>query len=196
MAKRTASEIYAALVAAGYNPVAAATQTAIALAESKGDDTILGDLSLQGTTWGPSYGVFQVRTLKGQTGTGSVRDISWLAGGLANQAKAAYQISHGGTDFTAWTMYTNGEFQKFLGQAQAAAGGLVGGLAGAIPGAISGAVGNLSGMALAGARSIAVEGVFVVLGLGLLAAGLIRAFGPTYARNSATGTKEALGAVL
>jgi hypothetical protein len=113
--KRTAEDLYVALRRAGFGENAANTMVAIAMGESGGDDTNVGDVDLQGSYWGPSYGAFQVRTVKGLTGTGQTRDITWLAASLENQAKAAYEISGGGTDFTAWTVYNTGKYREFEG---------------------------------------------------------------------------------
>ena len=45
-------------------------------------------------TWGPSVGLFQIRTLKAETGTGSDRDIQRLLNNPAEQVKAALNISN------------------------------------------------------------------------------------------------------
>lgn len=204
MAKRTASQLYSYFTSAGFGAAQATIMTAIALAESGGDNAALGDVALQNNTWGPSYGYAQVRTLKSDTGKGTTRDISWLAQSDLNQARAAWEISRHGQDFSPWSVYTSSRYRQYLGQAQAAAAG------GAVP------VGDSTGpfktfgpswlpwnqaagaanQALAGSRAIVVEGIFVVLGLGLVGAGLVRAVAPTFARNMTTGTKTALGAVL
>lgn len=180
MAKQTASSIYDELTAAGYTPAAAVVQTAIALAESGGDDAALGDVGLENATWGPSYGLFQVRTLKNATGTGTDRDVSWLSAGDANQAKAAYDISAHGTNFAPWSTYTNGAYQKFLPQAQAAAAS-AGDTTTAVLTGIA-APSGLSGLldsATSNLRTGLIAGLFIVLGLGLLGAGLYRAVRPS-----------------
>lgn len=189
MAKRTAAEITADLLAVGFDSAAAATMTAIALAESGGDDTALGDVSLETNVWGPSYGLFQVRSLKGDTGRGTDRDAAWLAQSDANQAKAAYDISAHGTDFTPWTTYTRGTYQQYLGQAQQA-------LATALPAQnVPGPVptwgpswlpwnlpGNLINPKIAqsvgGARTIAIEAIFVIAGVAVAGVGIYRAIAP------------------
>ena len=168
--KLTSDEIYAQLVAAGYPPAAAATQTAIALAESGGDGAAVGDVSLQDNTWGPSYGLFQIRTVKADTGKGTIRDISWLAASTANQAKAAYDISRHGVDFTPWTVYVTGAYQSFLGQAKDIAGQVSGVLTAPISDAIT------------GVRNLGLEAVFVVLGLGLVGVGLVHTVRPQLRR--------------
>lgn len=172
MATRSPSEIYATLREAGFSAPSAVLMTAIALAESGGNDTARGDLSLQNATWGPSYGLFQVRTVKDQTGTGQTRDINLLASSDTAQAEAAYAISRGGTDFSAWSTYTHGTYQQFLATAQAAAGGNVTANA-------SGVVPSALGLpSMTDVRSLVVEAVFVVLGLGVVGVGIVRSSSP------------------
>lgn len=170
MAKQTASQIYADARAAGFNAAQATIMTAVALAESAGNDTATGDVALENNTWGPSYGLFQVRTLKSATGTGGDRDVNWLAASDANQAHAAWDISHHGQDFSPWTTYTRGTYLQFMGQAQAAAGA---------PTAVLTA--SSSTGSVGGVRDLAVQAVFVVLGLALLGGGLVVALRPQLA---------------
>jgi hypothetical protein len=167
VATLSSSQVYQYLIDAGFNSAAATTMTAIAQAESTLNDAARGDLGLQTSVWGPSYGLFQIRTLKQDTGTGKSRDINWLVSDT-NQAKAAYQISKGGTDFSPWSTFTNGAYQKFLGTASAA-------------GTTNTQNTNFSLNPvdwLSGAKGIVIEGLFVVLGVGLVGAGLARAFKP------------------
>lgn len=122
MATRSQKQVYADLVAAGASPDTATILTAIAGAESGYRDDAVGDANLTDNTWGPSFGLFQVRTLKKATGNGSDRDISFLSASDANQAKAALDISGQGRDFTPWTTFTNGAYQGFLPQGSVSAG--------------------------------------------------------------------------
>jgi hypothetical protein len=121
MTQRTPAELYRSLRNAGFGRAAAITMVAVGMGESGGNDTAIGDESLQDSTWGPSVGAWQVRTLKSQTGTGGTRDIVWLNGNLDNEATASYQISSGGVDFTPWTVYKNGSYNNYLSTAQQAA---------------------------------------------------------------------------
>jgi hypothetical protein len=131
------------------------------------NDAARGDLGIQTSVWGPSYGLFQVRTLKQDTGTGHDRDINWLVSD-ANQAKAAYDISKGGTDFSPWSTFTNGSYREYLGTATAAGSTNVQNAGFSL---------NPSDW-LSGAKNLVLEGLFVVLGVGLVGAGLVRAFKP------------------
>jgi len=185
MARRTAAEIFAAARAAGLSVASATIATAIALGESSGDDATKGDLNLQNATWGPSVGLWQIRTLKSETGTGSDRDINALmSGGPARQAQAMVRISKGGTDWTPWTVFTRGTYQKFMGQAQGAAGlpTAPGGTPGATPlgNTISGDVDAAVDASLDAARDIMVKTSVMTLGLLLVAAGVVLATRPAW----------------
>jgi hypothetical protein len=185
VATRPPSQVYDDLRAAGFDAHGALIMTAIAGAESGYSTSARGDLALQSGTWGPSYGLFQVRTVKGDTGTGKARDINWLSADPANQAEAAYQISRGGQDFSPWSVYGSGAYKKFIDQANKAAGDesdngpfpTIG--PDWLPWNWAADAGNtavdqaqaLTGQALTGARNIALEGTFVLLGLAVVAAG-------------------------
>lgn len=123
MARRTAAEIFTTARAAGLSVAQAVMATAIALAESGGDDRAVGDVGLQNSTWGPSVGLWQIRTLRSATGTGGDRDINALQGDPARQARAMMAISRQGSDWSPWSVYARGSYQQFLGQARQAAGG-------------------------------------------------------------------------
>jgi hypothetical protein len=182
VATRTASDIYATLLAAGFTPGAATTMTAIALAESGGNPAALGDQGLQTATWGPSYGLFQVRTLKAETGKGTDRDIRALAGSDLRQAQAAYAISSGGTNFSPWSVWKSGSYRDFLGQAKAAAGSSSSSSSSS-SGGVAGWMRGVSGKV----RDLSIEGLVVVLGLGLVGAGIVRATGAGRRLRSVVG---------
>lgn len=105
---------------AGWRGEALVTAVAVALAESKGDPDAVGDVTLEDATWGPSIGLWQIRSLKAQHGTGGQRDE------LANHDPAvnaahAYAISSGGTTFRPWSTFTGGQYKGYLGTARPAA---------------------------------------------------------------------------
>ena len=114
MATLTASQIYTLLLQGGVDPQEARIMTAIAQAESARNPGAVGDVAIQTGTWGPSVGLFQIRTLKAETGTGSDRDIQRLMNNPAEQVKAALNISGGGGNYRPWSTYTNGSYRKFL----------------------------------------------------------------------------------
>jgi hypothetical protein len=174
VAKRTTAEIYQAARAAGLSVPSAVIATAVALAESGGDDAILGDTSIQTGTWGPSVGIWQIRTVKSEYGTGSDRDLLALKGNIARQAQAMRNISSGGTNWTPWTVYTRGTYQQFLGQAQGVAGGAAtsGGVQQlGLPG--NGVIGDTADRALEATRDLLVKLGAAGLGVALLGIGLV-----------------------
>ena len=186
MTKRSPSEIYAAAQAVGLSSAAATIATAVALAESGGDDASLGDVSLENATWGPSVGVWQIRTEKAQTGTGGDRDAQALTGNLQRQALAMKNISSGGSNWTPWTTFTRGTYQQFIGQAQSVATGGTGAVTTAInpldPLNVTGQVeewlGGQLNAAVRPARNLLVKLAVLGLGLGLVGTGLFRAVKP------------------
>lgn len=176
MARLSAQDIYRQLTGAGFSPPAATVGTAVALAQSGGDDAAAtgpGD-----ATWGPPYGLWGIRTLKADTGRGTARDVVTLAGDDAAQAQAAYAISRGGLNWGPWAAYTTGAYRAYLGQAQAAAGQAPD-IGATITGGLLGAAGLSPGAVLGGVRSIAVEALVLGLGVGLLALGVWRFAGPS-----------------
>lgn len=208
MTKRSASEIFAAARAVGLSSAAATIAVAVALAESGGNDTAIGDVGLQNNTWGPSVGVWQIRTLKSQTGTGSDRDVNALQGNLQRQALAMKNISSGGSNWTPWTTYTRGTYQQFIGQAQTVAvGGTTTPVADATPafnpldplnvtGQVEGWLGGQLNAAVLPARNLVLKLTVVALALGVVGAGLYRAVSPQLKRTTGELKKEAGNAEL
>jgi hypothetical protein len=213
MTQRTATEMYRDLREAGFSRSSAITMVAVGLGESGGNDTAVGDVSLEDSTWGPSVGLYQVRTVKSKTGSGTDRDISALMGDPDRQAQAAWDISNNGTDFTPWTVYKSGEYQKYLSQAQAAAnqvgdsgfvtvdstsdflGGLVGGITGmplnASGDALSGALSGLS----SSLKNASILVAFGGLGLALVLFGAKTTLSPTISRGVRAVGKVAGGSL-
>lgn len=177
MTTLTPVAIYRAAREAGFDAASAVRATAIALAESGGRSDARGDLRLQTTTWGPSVGLMQIRTLKGETGKGTPRDITRLDDPVQNMA-AAYKISSGGKDWTPWSTYKSGRWKQYLGTAGKASaeagtttlatsgGGVVVQPAGLVPG-----LGDFT----AKLGVLATKGLFLVLGLGLVGGGVMLA---------------------
>lgn len=193
MAKRTASEIYGAARAAGLSIPSAVIATAVALAESGGDDQILGDTTIQTDKWGPSVGIWQIRTVKAEYGSGSDRDLLALRGNVARQAQAMRNISAGGTNWTPWSVYTRGTYQKFLGQAQSASGSTAtGGIEQlGLPG--TGAVGDVASAALDSARDLLIKLGAAGLGVALLGVGLVVAVRSRVVAQEAKARKALTG---
>jgi hypothetical protein len=218
MATVSAGDIYRAELAAGFAPPAALTGTEIALAESGGNPAAQGDVALQDGTWGPSYGLWQIRTLKRETGTGSTRDITALASGITAQARAEYVISGGGSNWSPWTTYRTGRYRQFESTAAAAAGvtsSTGGGVPSStpigdahpfptwgptwlpwnwLPDAGNVAAGQVSST-LSGVRQLALEAVAGAAAVGLVVGGLYVLARPGIRRRVAAG-ERAIGAVL
>jgi hypothetical protein len=97
------------------------TAVAIAIAESNLNADAVGDVSLQNTTWGPSIGLWQIRSVKAEKGTGRSRDASRLKDPVFN-ARAMFQISGGGKNWTPWSTYKNGAYRQHLNKVRRQAG--------------------------------------------------------------------------
>lgn len=196
--KHTTADIYAAAVGAGLPSAAAVLATAVAMAESIStglDDTALGDRALENNTWGPSVGVWQIRTLKSETGTGRDRDISALTGNLRRQAQAMYNISSRGTNFTPWSVFNTGAYQQYNGQAHAAAVG--GTVSTSFPSTVqTGLGGDLLNQAIAPAKSLAIKLMFGAVGLALAGAGVLVLVSPGFKKSVRELGREAKNAPL
>jgi lysozyme-like protein len=86
---------------AGFPESTIAKAVAVARCESGFRARAVGDGHLVDLTWGPSIGVWQIRSRHADFGTGRPRDASRLIDPAFN-ARAAYAISGGGTDWSAW----------------------------------------------------------------------------------------------
>ena len=101
----------------GFHDKALRTAYAISIAESGGRSNAIGDVGLQDSKWGPSIGLFQIRSLKHwKEYNDPYRDASRLPDPNYN-AKAAWNKSSSGTSFKAWSTYTGGSFLKHLSEA-------------------------------------------------------------------------------
>ena len=96
------------------------TAVAIAAAESSWNPSAVGDTGITDATWGPSIGLWQIRSIKAQSGTGGPRDATRLADPAFN-ARSMVQVSGGGANWTAWSAYNNGLHRQYLSQAETAA---------------------------------------------------------------------------
>lgn len=85
----------------------ARTAAAICEAESGGASDRVGDDYVIAGIYAPSCGLMQIRTLDGRPSCDELKDptvnMEW-----------AYKISNGGTDWTPWSVYNNGNYRKFL----------------------------------------------------------------------------------
>lgn len=105
----------------GWSGEKAAIATAIAMAESGGDPSILGDTTITTSKWGPSVGLWQIRSLNAQRGTGGVRDQDANLNPQTN-GRHAFTISNGGSSWQPWSVYNSGRYRTYLGRARMAVG--------------------------------------------------------------------------
>ncbi len=115
-------QVYQLARDAGLGKQAAITATAIASAESGRNPTAVGDTSLTDAKWGPSIGLWQIRSLHRDNGTGRSRDGSRLRNARFN-ARAMVAISGHGSDWGPWSVYNSGAYRSYLPGARAAADG-------------------------------------------------------------------------
>lgn len=97
----------------------AITATAIAIAESGLNPGAVGDTTLQDGTWGPSIGLWQIRSLKAESGTGRSRDATRLKDPAFN-ARSMNIISSAGANWTPWSVYKSGAYRAHMAKVQAA----------------------------------------------------------------------------
>ena len=102
---------------AGFSQGQAAIAVAIAKAESNLNDQAIGDVQLETERWGPSVGLWQIRTLKDATGFPERNQTKLLFDDSA-QAAAAFKISGKGTSFKPWSTFTSGAYLRFVVDAQ------------------------------------------------------------------------------
>jgi hypothetical protein len=112
VAQLTPSVVYQLARSVGLDPAQAATATAIAMAESGLRTDAVGDAGIQTATWGPSIGLWQIRSLKADRGTGRARDADRLTDPQHN-ARAMYEISGGGTNWRPWSVFTSGKYRDY-----------------------------------------------------------------------------------
>jgi hypothetical protein len=126
------ADVAKVLAQAGFTGDALVKAVAISMGESGWDSTATGDTSLTNATWGPSMGLMQIRSVNAERGQGTWRDATRLHDPTFN-ARAAYSISNGGTDFSPWTVYTKGIWTQFTDEAKAAVAAIGGGVGMATP---------------------------------------------------------------
>jgi hypothetical protein len=115
-------EVYRLARDAGLDDPAAIIATAIAWSESQLRPDAVGDENLEDEKWGPSVGLWQVRSLRAHTGTGLDRDRHRLTDPAFN-ARSMGAISARGSDWSPWTDYRNGKYRAYLDDVVEAADG-------------------------------------------------------------------------
>ncbi len=110
--------VLAALFKAGARDEQLITLAALTEGESGRQLSALGDVDIQSGDWGPSRGVFQIRTLKSQTGKGTTRDINRVAS-LEGGAQSAVELwnqsqERGKAGGNPWTAYQKSWHVPFM----------------------------------------------------------------------------------
>lgn len=85
----------------------------IVVAESGADAHAIGDTHLVDAKWGPSVGIFQIRSLRNPSafsGNDALRIKSRLRDAHYN-ARVAFKISRGGADWSAWSTWNDGSWR-------------------------------------------------------------------------------------
>jgi hypothetical protein len=118
----TPDEVYRLALGAGLGHEPAVVATAIAWAESGLRPDAVGDVGLTDGTWGPSIGLWQIRSLRADTGTGKERDVERL-GDPSFNARSMVAISAGGTNWRPWSVFKNDQYRDYLVAVRAAVEG-------------------------------------------------------------------------
>lgn len=113
MAALTPAQVAAYAKQAGFIGQPAIIAVAVAMGESGLDPSAKGDTALTNATWGPSIGLWQIRSLNAEKGKGTSRDATRLTDPMFN-ARAAFEISSGGKNFRPWTVYTTGAYLRHM----------------------------------------------------------------------------------
>lgn len=116
----TQDEVYDLCRRAGFRRRPARIASAIAMCESAfvrdnqsyANFDAIGDQELANSTWGFSYGGFQIRSLRAHKGTGRYRDEERLLDPLFN-AKSARKIKNT-QGWRAWSVYKSGMYKAYL----------------------------------------------------------------------------------
>lgn len=111
-------DVFTVLRLVGFSLESADIGQAVAQAESKCFEDAVGDITLVDAKWGPSIGPFQIRSLR-YPNAFSGADQHRIAFALRDRffnAKVAFMITKGGTDWTLWSTFKNGTHTQFLGQ--------------------------------------------------------------------------------
>lgn len=92
---------------------------AIAIAESNLDENALGDLKIANIKWGPSYGLFQIRSLHNSDKYHYPDSLRKTDGSLFEpeiNCKVAYAIYKQQKGFYPWSTFNNNKYKEYLDQ--------------------------------------------------------------------------------
>jgi len=123
---KTQADAFDLAKAAGFTDQQAEVMAAIAIAETLtfkdgkqyADFDKVGDISIQDDKWGPSYGGWQVRSLKADLNTGRMFDASRLPEPSFNAKAAMARFKEAGGKFTPWSTYTSGAYLGYMQKAK------------------------------------------------------------------------------
>lgn len=117
-AQSSSKRLMSVLTSAGFKGDARDIAAGIVWAESGLDARILGDTTITTAKWGPSVGLFQIRSLKNPSaysGDDAKRIASKLYDAEYN-CKLAYSLSRKGTYWVPWSTYNHGSYKRFKGK--------------------------------------------------------------------------------
>ena len=113
-------QVAAHVVAGGFVGDNRVVGVAVVLAESRGRTDAKGDVSLQTDKWGPSIGLFQIRSLKAQKGSGGTRDELANLDPATNARHAHVIFMEAGGRWTPWSTFKNNLHDRFMDRARTA----------------------------------------------------------------------------
>lgn len=94
------------------------TGVAIVLAESNGRTDARGDVNLVTEKWGPSVGLFQIRSLHVDKGTGRARDELANVDPATNARHARQIFLEANSQWTPWSTFLSDSCRQFLNRAR------------------------------------------------------------------------------
>ena len=120
MTQLTDREIAGHVINGGFTGDERVIGVAVVLAESGGRTDARGDVGIQTKKWGPSIGLFQIRSLKAQKGSGGTRDelANLDPGTNARHARTVFLEAAG--EWTPWSTFKNKTHEQFLNRARQA----------------------------------------------------------------------------
>jgi hypothetical protein len=103
---------------AGFEGEALDIALGVSWAESGGYTDAVGDVGLVDDKWGPSVGLFQIRSLRNPLGFSAADRYryAWALRHFDYNATAAYVISKGGTDWSPWSVFRSGSYEEHVGK--------------------------------------------------------------------------------
>jgi Lysozyme like domain len=115
-------EIARHAASAGWSGNDLETAVAVALAESGGDSGLLGDVHLRNDTWGPSVGLWQIRSINEGHGNQFDQQHRNETANLdpATNAANAHAIYEQAGGWRPWTVHRTGAYRDFLDRARRA----------------------------------------------------------------------------